>query len=169
MMTAVDDAYARYDRLHNVLTHSGQTHRSNPTSQTNRELGLIGPDTKRDVARNQLNDAFREMFAQAQCLGIIDLCATFEDAFRRRVRTAIGEAQRAIDKSYGIAVLTRLKGDLLRDPKSFDSLASIFDAVERLVPHLKINLHRLRHERNRLSHNSISTGPPSMSPAFYVS
>jgi hypothetical protein len=138
-MTVVDDAYARYDRLRNVLTNSGRTHGSNPTSQTNRSLGLIGPDAKRDAARNQLNGAFKEMFAQAQCLGIIDLCATFEDTFRRRIRTAIGEAQRAIDKGYGIAVLTRLKGELLRDPKSFDSLASIFDAVEGLVPHLKSN------------------------------
>ena len=159
-MTAVDEAYWRYVRLRKILDATRQTSLSQPVSSRNRDLGLIDPEDKTEAARSRLEAAFDEMGRQVDRSSILELCTAFEDAFRRRVTTAVGEARRVVDAHYDIRALWSLRRRLLREPESFDSLASIFGAIDGLISsELATGLRRLQVQRNRIAHQPLSDEP----------
>ena len=95
------------------------------------------------------------MKLRVEYLGFLDLCASFEDAFRRRVGTAIGEARKNVREHYNIPVLRSLGERLVRDARSFDSLASIFLTINGLLSiQMQAELNVVREERNRVTHGT---------------
>jgi hypothetical protein len=159
-MSAVDEAFWRYVRLRKILDATRRTALSQPVSSRNRDLGLIDPGDKTEAARSRLEVAFDEMGRQVDRSGILELCAAFEDAFRRRVATAVGEARRVVVAHYNITTLQSLKRRLLREPESFDTLASILGAIDGLISNeLATGLRRLQVERNQIAHRPLSDEP----------
>ena len=154
-MSAVDDAYVRYRRLIGILGRAEGAALRQPTSQQSRELGLVADTDRADAARVKLIAAFRDLKVRLEYLGFLDLCASFEDAFRRRVATAIGEARKNVREHYNVPLLRSLGERLVRDARSFDSLASIFSTIEGLVSfQMQAELNTVREERNRVSHGT---------------
>jgi hypothetical protein len=106
-------------------------------------------------AKKKLELAFDEMTLLIECLGFLDICCTFEDAFRRRVGTALGEARRAVDSHYNLSQFKEFRRKLLRDSADFDSLAAIISASESLLsPQVVKSLGILRGGRNSVAHGS---------------
>src|SRR5208282_6898981 len=101
-----------------------------PVSQQGRDWGLVTDTDRPEAARTKLTDAFGDMRLRIDCLGFLDLCASFEDTFRRRVATAVGEARKNVREHYNVPVLRALRERLVRDARTFDSLASIFLTIE---------------------------------------
>jgi hypothetical protein len=159
-MTDVDEAYQRHCRLRAILDAARRTALNQPVSQRNRDLGLIGPEDKTETARSSLEAAFDQMGRQIERAGILDLCAVFEEAFRQRVTTAVGEARRVVDAHYSVQTLQRLRRRLVREPGSFASLASIFEAVDGLISkELANGLRQLQDERNNIAHRPLPDKP----------
>ena len=129
-MSAVDDAYARYGRLIGILDRAEGGALRQPASQQSQELGLLADTDRANVGRMKLKDAFRDMKLRIEYLGLLDPCASFEDAFRRRVATAIGEARKNVREHYNLPLLRSLGERLVRDARSFESLANILSAIE---------------------------------------
>lgn len=159
-MSAVDDAYARYVRLVSILDHAEAVALRQPVSQQARDWGLVADTDRPEIARTKLTDAFGDMRLRIDYLGFLDLCASFEDTFRRRVATAVGEARKNIREHYNVPVLRALRERLVRDGRTFDLLASIFLVTEGLVPaQMYAELTTVREERNRVAHGT-SLGQP---------
>lgn len=154
-MTVVDDAFTRHSQLVRFTDRAMEAAIRQPASEYNRESGLIADTDRADAARAKLTYAFRDMRLRIEYLGFLDLCASFEDEFRRRAGTAIGEARKNVREHYSIPLLRSLRERLVKEAKSFDSLASIFIAVEGLIsPQMQAELGAVREQRNRLSHGT---------------
>ena len=152
-MTAVDDAKERYLRLHAIVSRFRDDALRQPLSRQNREFGVVNVNDKPGEARRKLSIAFDEMLQRIEYLAFLDVCASFENAFRGRVGTAIGEARRIVGERYELRVLAKLSVRLVREPKSFNSLAAIFEVLDGLIPaDMASDLRLIREERNRLSH-----------------
>jgi hypothetical protein len=116
-MSVVDDAYARYAQLKMILDRGMDEALRKPASQQNRDAGLIADTDRADVARTKLISEFHNIRSRVDCLGFLDLCASFEDAFRRRVATAIGEVRKSVREHYKITLLRPLGERLVRDAR----------------------------------------------------
>jgi hypothetical protein len=154
-MTAVTDAYARYERIRKTVVSARDRALSQPASSRNIEAGYVARGDTSDSARRKLQIIFDEMQQSIEYLGFLEVCAAFEDAFRKRAATAVGEVRRVVDQHYELNVLNGLKARFVREPLSFESLASIFAFLDGLVSTDMGNaLKLIREERNRIAHGS---------------
>lgn len=157
-MTKVNEALKRTKRLANIIKATRDRAFRNPKDKYNFDLELRDVGDKGDE-RKQLEDAFEELAYIVDYLAVIDLCAVFESEFRAKLGTAIGEARRAVEKQYKIALFSKIKEKLVHDTNDFQSLAEIITLVEGAIGQTASDqLKVLQETRNRVTHGSVEAG-----------
>jgi hypothetical protein len=160
--TPIDKAYYRYTVLSGILERTRQRALANPMDQRNVDLGLTEAGRKKVEVEQDISEVFEDLTNLVNHLGILDMAAAFENYFRARLSTAIGEARRVVGKHYGIEILRRDRERLVRDPDDLQGLANITSLIDgHLSAEVAATLGQIREDRNRFTHGTNIRVPPN--------
>lgn len=161
--TALQQALARCALLSRFIKAERERALNNPDSPRNVEFGLLTPGLKKAVAIKQLEKIFDELEQLMSHVTILDMAAAFEDAFRKRLDTAIGEARKTLAEKHPDGALAGRQA-IVRDTQSVDGLHDMLSFLEGdLAQDIKTNLKRVRTSRNRFAHGTPLTDVPDIS------
>jgi hypothetical protein len=163
-VTGVDDAYRRYLYLTDALGRLQRASLAKPLSEDNLRLGLIeSGDTPRG-AQSKIEQRIAQTRQRLSAFALLDICTAFESECRKRIPTAVGEAERVIRRHYNVPIMSLLRQHLVRRSEDFRSLEAIFQTVEQHLPgDGPERLRRLRKQRNRAAHGELASDGSDLS------
>jgi len=160
--TPVDEAYARYEILSNILERTRQQALANPMHRRNIELGLTKQFRTRNEVEKDIQDAFEDLTNLINHLAIIDMAAAFEGYLRPRLGTAIGEARRLLRENYELEPFLQSREKLVHETDDFQGLARIRELIGgHLSAETSATLSQIREDRNNFAHGTNIRVPPT--------
>ncbi len=160
----VDQAFHRHRLLTALLEVSRKLALSDPTHERNLDVGLTARGQKRQDARRSIEDAFEDLGGLVNHLALLDMAAAFEDYFRVRLSTAIGEAKKVVRERYRSSVpLYAYRDNLIRNADDFQGLANIERLIGRhLSAGVRDEWETIRKTRNSFAHGTDIRSPPTI-------
>jgi len=138
--------------------------RANPLDRRYTDLGITkwGGLPKKADAQKSIEEAFGDLQALINHITILDMAAAFEGLFKAQIATAVGEARKTLKGKHKETVLAG-RERLVREAKDFQGLSNIMELISpNLDERDKERLESVRENRNRFTHGTDITAPPTI-------
>ncbi len=152
---AVERAFLRCEVLLQILTAAKNRAIADTTNQYALSLGIIEKGDRQEDARRKIDSMFSQLDGLAAHLAILDVAASFETAFRERLKNAVGEARKAVKNNYKIKPFFKVRESLVEDVSNYSGIGGVEVLLgPQLDGDLLKKLKLIRHNRNQFAHGT---------------
>ena len=152
---AIESAFLRCEVLSRILAQAKNRVLSNPTDQFAISLGITMRGERRQEATKKIDQVFEQLDGLLVHLTLLDITASFELAFRERLKNAVGEARKAVRENYSLSALSIVRESLVHEVEHYQGIGGI---QTLLGPHvdeaLLAKLQIIRQNRNQFTHGT---------------
>ena len=141
-----------------IIERARQTAFSNPLHQFNIDIGIVDVGDSKSEAMEKINDTFSDLSALIKHVSILHMAATFEDLFKKRLSSQIGDVRKGVRAQSREA----WRENLVRSAESFDGLREIEELLS-LPPGDSKQFKFVRDARNAFAHGASFKDDPIIS------
>lgn len=152
---SAEQAFSRCETLLKIIDKAKSRAISGTSNEYAISLGIIEQGDKYEDAKKKIDNMFAQLEGLVAHLAILDLTASFEIAFRERLKNAVGEARKAIKNNYKLSTLSKVRESLVQEVDSFKGIGGVEALLgPQLDGELLKKLKIIRANRNQFAHGT---------------